>query len=84
MSAEEYAPPLPPNVVLAVAHVLAGVTIESAAAQRMHNFELNEAPALPRLGSSNPPTNGTPLTCSPPTPAIHPTSCLVSYRLASR
>ena len=31
MSADQYAPPFPPNIVTAVGHVYAGVTVESAA-----------------------------------------------------
>jgi RecA-family ATPase len=55
MSADQYAPPIPPNVVVAIGHVFAGVTLESAA--RLNGCtvsELNEALALPEVGLIEP------------------------------
>jgi hypothetical protein len=47
-AAEDFAPPFPLNVALAVAQIYAGVTVESAArANRCTISELNEALALP-------------------------------------
>jgi AAA domain len=48
MTADQYAPPFPPNVLVAVGQVFVGVTVESAA--RLNGCtisELNEALALP-------------------------------------
>jgi hypothetical protein len=48
MSADQYAPPFPPNIVTGIGHVYAGVTVESAA--RLAGCEilaLHEALAIP-------------------------------------
>jgi hypothetical protein len=48
MSADQYAPPLPENVLRAIGQVFAGVTLESAARNNGTTItELNEALALP-------------------------------------
>jgi hypothetical protein len=55
MSAEQYAPPFPPNVMAALGQVFVGVTLESAA--RLNGCtisELNEALALPEAKAIEP------------------------------